>query len=489
MKLSVGTQLAAVTVAVLTLVTTLLVVGLASQERERAIAEKSTAAAMVTDLFAASVSAGVVFGDSDAVQAVLQNLARTEDVIGGAVFSGARGETSMGSFGRVTIPSATNGVAIGGEQLVVSRVIMDNEKNVVGRASVVFSLSRENAAQAKTRRHLAAGGLLVMLVTAGLLIMATRSRIVRPLMRLASAATEIERGALTNRASEYGNTEVAELSRAFNRMGDAVAERERRLKRELQVAADLQLSILPKKVEVEGIETAAMMRPATEVGGDYYDIIPTADGCWIGIGDVSGHGLGAGVVMLMIQSAVAALISANPNASPVDVECVVNRVLYENIRERMGRRDHATLSILRYTHDGRVRFAGAHEDILVYRAASGTVQTFETPGTWVGARRDVDRATIESELQLEPDDVMVLYTDGVTEAMRNREQLGFTRLVDTVCASASGTAHDVRDAVVEMVAAWTAQLADDISVVVIKQGNVVGTEDARRADVLETGMA
>jgi sigma-B regulation protein RsbU (phosphoserine phosphatase) len=312
---------------------------------------------------------------------------------------------------------------------------------------------------------------------------------VLPLIKLGHAARELERGNLTNRAPEHGNSEVASLARAFNRMGDAVAERERQLKMELQVAADLQLSVLPKQVEIEGLETAAMMKPATEVGGDYYDIIPTKDGCWIGIGDVSGHGLGAGVIMLMIQSAVAALVSANPDVSPVEVECVVNRVLYENIRERMGRRDHATLSILRYTKDGRVRFAGAHEEIVVYRAATGEIETFETPGTWVGARKDVDLATSESTLRLQADDVMVLYTDGVTEAMRNREQLGFDRLVAAVREAAHGTAHEVRDAIVAMVADWTAHLADDISVVVIKQGNIVHAEEAFRSDVLQAGAA
>ncbi|MFO0735660.1 MAG: SpoIIE family protein phosphatase [Labilithrix sp.] len=486
MKLSVGTQLAAVTVVVLTLVTTLLVVGLASQERERAIKEKSNAASMVTDLFAASVSAGVVFGDNDAVQAVLENLKRTEDVVGCTVF-GVRGESAIGSFGKSVVPSHTDRVTIDDDELVVSRVITDNEGRVVGRTSVVFSLSSENAATAKTRRHFAVGGLAVMLITAGLLIAATRSRVVRPLLRLAAAANEIEQGMLQNRASEYGNSEVADLARAFNRMSDAVAERERQLKLELKVAADLQVSILPKDVTVTGLDTAALMKPATEVGGDYYDIIPTADGCWIGIGDVSGHGLGAGVIMLMIQSAVAALVSANPDVSPVEVECVVNRVLYENIRERMGRRDHATLSILRYTRDGRVRFAGAHEEIIVYRAATGAIETFETPGTWVGARKSVDRATIESELVLEPDDMMVLYTDGVTEAMRHRQQLGFQRLVDTVRDHARGTAHEVRDAVVAMVADWSADQADDVSVVVIKQDRAVRTKEVFRADVLESG--
>jgi serine phosphatase RsbU (regulator of sigma subunit) len=484
MKLSVGTQLAAVTVAVLTLVTTLLVVGLASQEHDSAISKKSAAATMVTELFAASAAAGVVFADEDAVQAVLTNLRKTEDVIGGSVFS-VRAAAPIGTFGKLVTPTVRPGVRLYEDELVVTREITDNENRVVGRATVVFSLLPENAAQLQTRRNLALGGLVVMLITAALLIVATRSRIVKPLERLASAATELERGELTNRASEYGNSEVADLARAFNRMGDAVQERERLLKLELKVAADLQLSILPRDVEIAGLETAAMMKPATEVGGDYYDIIPTADGCWIGIGDVSGHGLGAGVIMLMIQSAIAALVSANPHVSPVEVECVVNRVLYENIRERMGRRDHATLSILRYTHDGRIRFAGAHEEIIVYRAATSSIETFDTPGTWVGARKEVAGATVESELRLEPDDVLVLYTDGVTEAMRNRKQLGFDRLVETVREAAGGSAYEVRDAIVAMVAEWTAHPADDVSVVVIKQANVVRAKEAFRAAVMQ----
>lgn len=489
MRLSVGTQLAAVTLAVLSLVTTVLVVGLASSERERAIAEKKTASSMVTDLFASSVSAGVVFGDTDAVNAVLGSLSRTEDVVAGVVFA-PNSQTPLGSFGPKLPNAAAPGVEVTSTQLLVTRNILDNDSHVVGRTTVAFSLARENASQGRTRRDLAFGGLGVMLITAGLLIWATRKRVVQPLMQLVEAAKEIEEGGFReSRASEFGNSEIAVLAKAFNSMGDAVAMRERLLKAELQVAADLQLSILPRDVDIEGVETAASMKPATEVGGDYYDIIPTKDGCWIGIGDVSGHGLGAGVIMLMIQSAVAALVSANPNISPVEVECAVNRVLYENIRERMGRRDHATLSILRHTHDGRVRFAGAHEELIVYRAATGTVETFETPGTWVGARRDVSRATVESELMLDEDDMLVLYTDGVTEAMRNKVQLGFDKLVEVVRENAGGSAEDVRNAIVAMVAEWTANPADDVSVVVLKQTKVIRTEKRPVVDVLHAGHA
>ncbi|HVH41168.1 MAG TPA: CHASE sensor domain-containing protein, partial [Labilithrix sp.] len=98
MKLSVGTQLTVATVSVLLVVTTLLVLGLASQERQRAIQSKRAAATMVAELFSASVSAGVVFGDVDAVNSTLDNLRHTEDVVGAVVFQ-PPSTTPIGSFG------------------------------------------------------------------------------------------------------------------------------------------------------------------------------------------------------------------------------------------------------------------------------------------------------------------------------------------------------------------------------------------------------
>lgn len=495
MKLSVGTQLAIVTVAVLLAVTTLLVWVLAAEERRQTLEHKRAAATTVTDLFAASAAAGVVFKDEDAVRAMLDNLHATDDVVAAAVFelpppgdpAPANRGRLIGSFGQAIDFKATRGAVFEGdpghERLLVTQQIVDSDHKAVGVVRIAFSLEHEYASAAQTQWNLALGGLFVMLVTAGLLIGFARVRLVRPLMNLVQTAKHIEEGELLkSRAPETGNVEVATLARALNSMGDAIADRERQLRGELQVAADLQISILPKLERSIGMEPeredrmAAIMKPATEVGGDYYDIIKVPDGYWLGIGDVSGHGLGAGVIMLMIQSAVAALVAARPDITPCEVECAVNRVLYENIRTRMGRRDHATLSILRYHDDGRVRFAGAHEDIIVYRAASGTVETFETPGTWVGAKKDVTSATVESTLQLAPNDVMVLYTDGITEAKRSGarqgEQFGIDRLTEAVRRAASSRASPsgVCDAIAEAVNQWTdkSEPFDDVSIVVMK---------------------
>jgi sigma-B regulation protein RsbU (phosphoserine phosphatase) len=141
----------------------------------------------------------------------------------------------------------------------------------------------------------------------------------------------------------------------------------------------IQTSILPRDVNVAGLEIAATMRAATEVGGDYYDVIPVTDGCWMGIGDVAGHGLGTGLVMLMMQSGIGALARKLPDASPRDLLLALNAMLVDNVRQRLGQREHATLTLLRYRRDGTLAFAGAHEEILILRAATGRCERLAPP--------------------------------------------------------------------------------------------------------------
>lgn len=236
--------------------------------------------------------------------------------------------------------------------------------------------------------------------------------------------------------------------------------------RELAIAQQIQTSILPRRWDVDGLEISASMVTATKVGGDYYDILPRTGGGWIGIGDVSGHGVSAGLIMLMLQSVTATMVSANPNASTREIVVAINRVLADNIRKRMRGNDFITFTLLRYDVDGRLRFAGAHEDLVVWRAREGRCERVPTPGPWVGVRRDIDAVTVESELVLQPDDVLVLYTDGVTEA-RNHEgtQFGMERLCATVEAHAKEGPDAIVGNLVEAVRRWGRAQEDDISVV------------------------
>jgi len=243
-----------------------------------------------------------------------------------------------------------------------------------------------------------------------------------------------------------------------------MAERAR-LEKEMEIAMRIQTSILPRDVNVAGLEIAATMRAATEVGGDYYDVIPVADGCWMGIGDVAGHGLGTGLVMLMMQSGIGALARKLPDASPRDLLLALNAMLVDNVRQRLGQREHATLTLLRYRRDGSLAFAGAHEEILILRAATGRCERLATPGPWVGAKVDIAAGTVESRAQLQPGDLLVLYTDGIIEAVarQGRERFGTERLIAVVEANREATPVAIRDRLMDAVTDFAAALDDDVT--------------------------
>ena len=300
-------------------------------------------------------------------------------------------------------------------------------------------------------------------------------RLSRPVDDLVRFTHAIGKGELERRATPAGATEIQSLAKAMNTMVEELDESRRslaekkRLERELEIASRIQTSILPKAYDVAGLEIAARMIPASEVGGDYYDVFAMGDGCWIGIGDVAGHGLSAGLEMLMVQSVISGLVRQAPRAAPSDHVRVLNQVLYDNIRERLGQDEHITLTLLRY-EGGTFTFAGAHEEILVCRAAGGPCEHIQTPGTWLGGMRDVSRATRDSKLELQPGDLMVLYTDGITEAQnKDRIQFGDERLTRVLEENRNEPVVVVRDRVIEAVQAWQAVQDDDISLVVIRR--------------------
>jgi phosphoserine phosphatase RsbU/P len=246
------------------------------------------------------------------------------------------------------------------------------------------------------------------------------------------------------------------------------AEKER-LEQELELATRIQTSILPRDLAVENLDIAATMVPATEVGGDYYDVLPGSGGCWLGIGDVAGHGLRPGLVMMMLQSMVAALGRENFAAAPRDLVKIVNTVLYDNVRNRLGQDEHATLTLLRYFANGELVFAGAHEDLVILRAATGKCERIETVGTWVGATEDIADATEDQHARLEDGDVLLLFTDGAIEAANAAgEQYGIERLCAELEAARGAPVAEIRDRLLASVQGFLAVQDDDIALLVAR---------------------
>jgi DNA-binding LacI/PurR family transcriptional regulator/serine phosphatase RsbU (regulator of sigma subunit) len=246
------------------------------------------------------------------------------------------------------------------------------------------------------------------------------------------------------------------------------AEREQ-LEKESLIAQQIQTAILPRRLEVQGLEIEASMQPASSVGGDYYEVIACERGCWLGIGDVAGHGLMAGMIMMMIQSMVRGSVSVAPDASPRELVIGINRAMFDNLRHRLGRDDYATFCLIRFEENGALTYAGCHESLIVWRASTGRCELIPTPGMWLGVLEDIGNLTENLTTRLEPSDVLVLFTDGVTEALdAGHVQFGLERLCATIESHARHGARALREAIEAAVAGWTARSIDDVTVLVAK---------------------
>jgi sigma-B regulation protein RsbU (phosphoserine phosphatase) len=305
------------------------------------------------------------------------------------------------------------------------------------------------------------------------------------LSTLAETAAEIGADVAHARSRDVtARDELGDLGRSFNRMADDVAKliettaAKEALASELALAARMQQSLLPPAPQVAGLEIAGAMSAATQVGGDYYDVLPARDGAWVAIGDVSGHGFNTGVVTLLAQSAISSVTKARLDADPSEVLRIVNDVLHDLVRVRLGLRDHMTLTLLRYRDDGTVEFAGAHQEIIV-RATDGTSRTIETTGPWLGIVPNIGPHLIVGRFRLAAGETMVLFTDGVVEArLAAGDMFGLDRLLAAVTdLPRDATAQAVRDAVFARVQAAAPRLDDDATVLVIRR---IGDTDAAR---------
>jgi DNA-binding LacI/PurR family transcriptional regulator/serine phosphatase RsbU (regulator of sigma subunit) len=243
-----------------------------------------------------------------------------------------------------------------------------------------------------------------------------------------------------------------------------------RRSREVELAARVQLGILPTELAAPGLEISLAMSPACDVGSDYLELLPVEGGCWLGIGDVAGQGFYTGLVRSMVQSIVAATLLSRPEATPAQAWTTLNSVLYDNVRRRLQRDEHARIALLRYHADGRLQFAGAHEELVIYRAAQHACEVVLTPGMAAGTLPSAAPAQVEhGECRLHPGDVLLLYTDGVTQA-ENAEMgaYGLTRLRQSLLEVSARPVQEIRDHILFGLRGWTSQVRDDLTLVVLR---------------------
>jgi sigma-B regulation protein RsbU (phosphoserine phosphatase) len=190
------------------------------------------------------------------------------------------------------------------------------------------------------------------------------------------------------------------------------------------------------------------MEPAFHVGGDYYDVLTHEGGILFGIGDVTGHGLESGVLMIMVQTAVRTLL-ASKETDPVKFFTALNSAIYDNV-QRMDSDKNLSLALVGY-RDGLLSVSGQHEEMIVVRTGGGIerIDTIDL-GFPIGLDKDIAAFIAETKVRLEPGDGAVLYTDGITEAAdRDRQLYGIERLCAVLSREWGRSAAELREAVID----------------------------------------
>jgi sigma-B regulation protein RsbU (phosphoserine phosphatase) len=310
-----------------------------------------------------------------------------------------------------------------------------------------------------------------------LLLAAAFQRVIsRPIKDLLAIENRVSREKdYTLHATKVANDEIGQLIDGFNEMLAEIRARDaeifERHKQEMELARTIQTSVLPRTFNLPGFDISAIMLPAEEVGGDFYEFRNTGDGgAWIGVGDVTGHGVTSGLIMMMAQSMFTILCEQNGHDSPARFLSLLNRAMFYNLRSRLDQDKFMTMVVARIHRDGRLVFAGAHTDLLVYRAGTKSVERIPTEGVWLGISEDIGPDTVDGSVTLERGDVALFHTDGVTEA-RNRdgELFDLDRLTAKLRELHRESAIDVVSIIAQDAWNWAGVPTDDVSLMAVKR--------------------
>jgi phosphoserine phosphatase RsbU/P len=336
----------------------------------------------------------------------------------------------------------------------------------------------------------------------------TARAIANPILRLTQASKELADGNLDRRIDtkdfveikqietleQSFNSMAAQLQESFETLEDKVKERtaelaqanteisalNERLKsdnfhmsNELDLIKEMQQLILPKPEEIQAIQDldiAGFMEPADRVGGDYYDVLYADGVVTIGIGDVTGHGLESGILMVMTQASVRTLQEIK-EADPVRFLDTLNRTIYKNV-QRMNSDKNLTLAILNYA-EGIISISGQHEEILVVRKG-GQIERIDTIdlGFPIGLDDDIAHLISQTTVELAAGDGVVLYTDGIPEARDiDRKFYGLERLCEVVSVNWHLSSQQIEQAVIDDLRGFIGEqkVFDDITLVILKR--------------------
>ncbi len=260
------------------------------------------------------------------------------------------------------------------------------------------------------------------------------------------------------------NLEVAELVQS---LADESAQRVR-MNREIEIAREVQQRLFPQSLpEIKNVSLAGMCRPALEVGGDYYDLVELEDGhLGFAIGDVSGKGISAALIMASLRASLRGLILDDPGDLARMMQ-KVNRLVYEASSSSR----YATFFFAIFKPDSReLRYVNAgHNPPILVRETSGEVVRLEACGPVVGMLPSVDYDA--KCLELAPGDLLIAYTDGISEAMTAEdEEWGEERMLAAARRQHAASAAEVLGEIFRAADAFTtgAEQHDDMTLLIMK---------------------
>ena len=240
------------------------------------------------------------------------------------------------------------------------------------------------------------------------------------------------------------------------------------MEREVGIAAEIQGQLLPSRLpNVSSVSLAAYSLPAKGVSGDYYDVINIRKGQVLcAVCDVAGKGVPASLVMVMVRTIIH-LVAHQPGMTVSRILDVVNW----GIAGKVSLDRFATVALLSYDFvQHRLEYSNAaHHPLLIFRAATQTFETLDTEGIPIGLEKKTKYAQINTVLQ--PDDIVVLYTDGIIEAMNDQgQQYSFESLQQVIRSHSDLPPEKLKKAIIDDMSAFVgkAKQHDDQTFLLMK---------------------
>ncbi|MDQ7054439.1 MAG: SpoIIE family protein phosphatase [candidate division KSB1 bacterium] len=324
--------------------------------------------------------------------------------------------------------------------------------------------------------------------------------LLNPFKKLADWVRALDHGEVQDEMDIDSSTEIGEIAKAFSEITTKFRESQKhlaeqeQLQKEMQVAQEIQQTLLPTDFpEIEGYEIASYYEAAKEVGGDYFDFVEVdKDTIGIVVADVSGKGVPGSLVMTMIRTALRTEARGVKDAA--EVLARVNDFVVSDMKKGMF---VTIFYVIIDSKRRRLNYASAgHNPMILYRPSTGKTYYLNPKGFPIGiqlSEKDLFRKSIESDtIQLAEDDILLLYTDGITEAMNARRDLfGEERLLKVIREYGHLRVKPFIEKMKMELTSFTEGQPqyDDITLVAIKEKTTPEKEELRRAKLAHQYIA